>query len=325
MAILEVFPAAAIFLSLLLLLALAFAYDNTLGPLFLAVGNFFRGIRISIPRTGFGLSFAFVATALDGLDNHIREYLASAIRNLEWSWHKLVHWNAYAWQELSGAVADVAEGTERSLAHLVKVKIGQVVDALIATVLHRLAAAEAEIEVLKGRVDPRIGEAVRAAERAEKTAASAVAAIEADAAAIPGLVSGAEQGALSKIRQVKGSLAAALAAAIATTIPRIRGVEREAGALKTRVGQIARTLTPAGIAGLVAGAVIAHLRLGWLKCSNVDRTARALCGLDHDLLDAVLLGTTAIVGTVGLVEFAKAVQGVTVDASDAIHTFYGVS
>jgi hypothetical protein len=63
-------------------------------------------------------------------------------------------------------------------------------------------------------------------------------------------------------------------------------------------------LTKAAGAALVAFS-LARLGLGWLRCGNVKKVGKRLCGMNPDLLDALLIGTTLIVGTISLREFAK--------------------
>lgn len=299
MALAEGIPGLAILMSLLLLLALAYAYDNTVGALLQAIARWFRGKTISIPHIT-SIGFGFVADAAEALDGTIRHWLAAAIHGTEYAWHRFVHWNAYAWQELSGAVADLAESLEQSIAHLVERKIPALVRAVVAPIERRLRILEGDVAALLGRVDPRIAEALHAAERAVSSAEAAAATVE---------------------HEVTVGVPHAVEAAIAGTLPRIRGLEHDAEALKERIGKIARTLTPAGIVGLVAAA-LASLKLGWLKCSHVERTAKHICGMDAGLLESLLADTTLILGTVSLVEFAKGMQGAVDEIVPPVRKFW---
>lgn len=299
MPVIEGIPGLAILMSLLLLLALAYAYDNTLGALLQAVARWFRGKTISIPHVT-SIGFGFIADAAESLDGTIRHYLAAAIHNLEYAWHRFVHWNAYAWQEVSGAVADLAEGVEQSIAHLVERKIPGLVHSALSGVRRELDTLEAEVDALLHRVDPRIGQALRSAEQAVSTAESSAAKIA---------------------HEVEVGIPHAVEAAIAGTLPRIRDLERDAAELKARLGKVARTLTPAGIVGLVAAA-LASLKLGWLKCSNVERTAKHICGMDEGLLTSLLADATLILGTVSLVEFAKGMQGAVDEIVPPVRKFW---
>lgn len=299
MAIAEGIPGLAILMSLLLLLALAYAYDNTVGALLQAVARWFRGKSISIPHVT-SIGFGFVADAAESLDGTIRHYLAAAIHGTEYAWHRFVHWNAYAWQELSGSIADLAEGVEQSIAHLVERKIPALVRTVVAPLERQIRALEGQVATLLGRVDPRIAEALHAAERALSSAETAAATIE---------------------HEVAVGVPHAVEAAIAGTLPRIRGLERDAEALRDRVGKIARTLTPAGIVALVSSALLS-LRLGWLKCAHVERTAKHLCSMDAQLLDSLLADTTLILGTISLVEFAKGMQGAVDEIVPPVRKFW---
>ena len=66
-------------------------------------------------------------------------------------------------------------------------------------------------------------------------------------------------------------------------------------------------------AGVAAGALVlalSRLGLGWIRCRNVTKAGKRLCGMDTSLLDELLAGTVAIVGAVSVVEFAKGLQAI---------------
>lgn len=69
--------------------------------------------------------------------------------------------------------------------------------------------------------------------------------------------------------------------------------------------------------GALGLAILARLGLRWLRCNNVGKAGRQLCGLDPSYLDELLLDTVAILGAVSIVEFAHDLQDVT-DESVAI-------
>lgn len=64
------------------------------------------------------------------------------------------------------------------------------------------------------------------------------------------------------------------------------------------------------IGGALAGAVVRVLArsLPWYRCSNVNKAARGMCRMNTDLLDALLLGTVVIAGSVSLREFVHECQ-----------------
>jgi hypothetical protein len=65
-------------------------------------------------------------------------------------------------------------------------------------------------------------------------------------------------------------------------------IGREIDALKGKVANIARVLSPAAIVALIGATIFNDLGLGWLKCGNVGRLGRAVCGMPTRLLEDLL-------------------------------------
>ena len=64
-----------------------------------------------------------------------------------------------------------------------------------------------------------------------------------------------------------------------------------------------------GVAAATGVAIIART-LGFARCTNVRRAGKALCRADPRILDSLLVDTLAIFSLIGIVEFARGVQGV---------------
>jgi hypothetical protein len=90
--------------------------------------------------------------------------------------------------------------------------------------------------------------------------------------------------------------------------------------LGKRLKKAEKALAVGASAALVLTA-LKRMGLGWLRCSNVTKTGKRLCGLDSGLLDALLIGTTLFVGGISLREFAKELEAVTEEAAGLIHGF----
>lgn len=99
---------------------------------------------------------------------------------------------------------------------------------------------------------------------------------------------------------------------------RFRSIERDYSGVRSRLGKLEGHLTKAGAAALV-GTALVTLGIGRLRCSNIRRNLKRVCGMDADLLDDLLLGTLAVIGTISLVETAKDLQGITGAAVDFTH------
>lgn len=92
--------------------------------------------------------------------------------------------------------------------------------------------------------------------------------------------------------------------------------------IRARVGRLERLLlTTAGITGLLIAA-LDRLGLRWLRCGNTRNVGRRLCGMGTDLLDALLLGTLAVEGSVSLVGMAHELVGLSGDIVPAMTGFF---
>lgn len=82
-------------------------------------------------------------------------------------------------------------------------------------------------------------------------------------------------------------------------------LERYIDGLDARVSRLAKRLTPSAIVALIGATIFTEFGLGWLRCNNVGRTGKRLCGLGLDALDALLVGTLAVEGTISLQSMAN--------------------
>lgn len=134
--------------------------------------------------------------------------------------------------------------------------------------------------------------------------------------------------------------------AIETTVARdfgaaLRGIDDIRGAVSERLGTFGRAVEAeiAGLRGYVNGALTRRVEaalagagagalawasvsalsaaLGLLRCTNVQKAARAACRMDTGALDALLAGTLIIGGTLSVVTFAEAC----IDAQDEVVPF----
>ena len=120
----------------------------------------------------------------------------------------------------------------------------------------------------------------------------------------------------------------AFAHAVAVTIPAaLPWVDKRAGAAEAAAEKALRGVRD--LRNVIAGAVFAGLvwkalgRLGVPRnnCSNVREFNKRLCGGGPGGLSHLLDALTLIVGTVSLLEFAKACQTVETEIIDGVHSF----
>lgn len=100
---------------------------------------------------------------------------------------------------------------------------------------------------------------------------------------------------------------AALRAAVAHPLP--LPLPRSWPNVLRRLKRLER-LTAAGVAAGAVALALGRLGLGWIRCRNVTKAGKRLCGMDTALLDELLLGTVAIIGAASVVEFAKGLQAI---------------
>lgn len=112
-------------------------------------------------------------------------------------------------------------------------------------------------------------------------------------------------------------------------------IGKEIDALRARLHGIERMLRPAAIVALIGATIFKEFGLGWLRCSNVGRMGRFLCGLPLGLLDDLLaLEVVALVAS-DVCAFADSVQRIAhairpfmldlVDAEDALVGCHGAT
>jgi hypothetical protein len=101
---------------------------------------------------------------------------------------------------------------------------------------------------------------------------------------------------------------------------RVGDVEHDLSGLRKRVKGLEKY---AGATAAVAlfTAALAKLGLQWLRCKNMKKAGKRVCGLDAGLLDALLLGSTLIVGTISLRDFAREMEAVTEEAAGLVRGF----
>ncbi len=211
------------------------------------------------------IGLGFIGDAIRGLDNAIRRSIGEGIEATRDGWHYLLHYCAYALQSIGDIIESNARDTYQALVTLRKVTIPHLLAAAIAPLTRRLAWLEAQVRALPHHAQIVVSRPIEIVR--------------------------------TEIQTVK-------AAAVAVPLPRISRLEREVRELRDRVSVSGRTVATIGV-GAVAGIVLGRIGLGWARCSNVGRVARHLCGFDRALLEALLIGSTAIFSAVSIVEWAE--------------------
>jgi hypothetical protein len=282
------------------LILLRKAWVSTFGTLLRALAAAFDKVSIKLPVIHYRIGFNWAGDLLRWIDHAALRLLGEGINATETAAKTLWHWTAYYAEQSARVLADFAESTWSELHHLrrwvIPAYVTQRLAALVARVDHltarleQIAAHPATIvRPVTRLIDPRVRDLEHELDVLRKQVAVIGSGVLAPPIPVPHLDTG----------------------------PISRGID----ALRDRIGRLTRQLSPAAVAGLVAAALVT-LRLGWLKCSGVRRAAEHACGMDRDILEALLAGTVAVIGTVSLVEFAREMQVLTAEIEPAVRRFW---
>jgi hypothetical protein len=282
-----------------LCLLVLYGYKFTLGAILSGIAGILFNVASAIPL-GLGGVFTDAGNALLGLDNTILNVLGTGVNATSYAWHRWMQWTAQSLTAIGEAERYVATETLRGFQTMRRT----VVPGLIAAAVGPLGLILGRTITHTKSIERVVTVEVPKVTRLVKTAVTNV---------YPTTVRVEK---LSKATVLK-----AIAVAGGLAIPRLGQLERDYAAAKARLGKIVKTLTPAGVLGLVLSAVAA-LDLGWTRCSNVKKVGKGVCGLSPSLLDDLLLGLVSIFGTLSLVELAEQYQKLIKDVSGEVTHFW---
>ena len=250
-----------------------------------------------------------LASGITQVDNYVLEAIGAGITQTEKGLHAVL--GAMTWllqqmaDEIAGLAEDVTGAFTQLIHHTIPTAIHAVTDPIwreLGAIEQRFTAALAQPAQVINRTTDVIAPGLRALE-------GKVNSLEAKVAALGATASSAVAAAPSVIT---------LPSPVAIPGDITKGLD----SLWKRVKEFGRVLTPAGIAGLVAGAVLSTLGLSWLKCRNVEKTAKQVCRTNVDVLEGLLSGLLALFGTFSLVEFAKYLEPVVGDIGTGVTHFW---
>lgn len=276
-------PALGVIAAFCVLIALSYAYKASIGALLSALADAAERVIPRVPVIHYDLG-AHIASWLRGVDNAIRDALAAGIHGTEWAWHQMVHFVAHQFQSIGHTTNEVAGATDSALSYLRKHGIPLAIGL-------KLLPINAVLSWLVPLVKSLSKEVTHLIEHPTRPLVKVIHEQAAVAQALPTIIFRTLPQTITKAVAVPGSV--------------VRGIDETLKETVARLNRLARILTPAGILGLVGAAVFAHFGLGWLKCSNVNKVGKKVCGMDHNVLEGLLAGLLALFGTFSLVEFGK--------------------
>lgn len=160
--------------------------------------------------------------------------------------------------------------------------------------------------------------AQKAAAQAEAAAAGAIVVPH------PGVAAPSRSYPVGRLGTRLAALAAALAGVIDITLPGLRARDRwltdEIGRLWHRTRGERKTIGLGVFTALLITA-LGRLGLGRLHCLNRKNALKTLCGMNPNLLEALLADTALVLGTISIVDLAKSCQQITGACEDGL-TFF---
>jgi hypothetical protein len=103
---------------------------------------------------------------------------------------------------------------------------------------------------------------------------------------------------------------AKLDSAVVGDLPgRIGLIDHDLAGVKGQLRKLGKWATIGGFLLLLAKA-LSKMGLGWVRCSNVKRYGRSLCGMNTNLLEGLLADALLITSLISVVEFAKELQAI---------------
>lgn len=240
----------------------------------------------SVSVVGRTIGFGGVAHAIRAASDSVYNWLGQAVQHTSAPFVAFVHYMADVLAKPAQQVALAVADTLHTLTVLRTQIIPRMIAAKVAWIPLHLARLSAQVASLAARAP------VHIVKQIEHTTATATKVIVNKAVAIP--------------------------------FPRIRNLEREAGALGKRIDRLARRVAPAALAAAIV-ATIARTSWRWVRCGRVRRVGRQVCGMDDSILDSLLADTLLIVGTISLVEFAEGLQAGMDDLTPQVRKFWKVA
>jgi hypothetical protein len=291
------------------LLALNKMWSLTFGAMLVTMANVFDSLSFKIPVVNYHIGFGFVGNALKTIDNYVLQAIGTGIVQSEKGLHALVGWLTWLLQETADQVAGLAEDTAKAFDQMKRYLIPGLIGVALGPWLPVLQYLRSHLAQLIHAPTTIIHKTTQVIAPGLKALEGEVKALEAKVAAI-----GAAAPAII--------LSPPVTLPSPTVIPGVGAIYRGIDSLWREVKRLGKVLTPAGIVGLVAASVFSLAHLGWLRCGNVNKVGKRICGLNSDVLDGLLAGLLVIFGTLSLEAFAKDVQNVTEDFSQAIRGFW---
>lgn len=276
------------------LVALSFAYEQTLGLLIRELVTLFDNWSVSILNYSIGLSL--LTGPLEAVDNAIRAALGTGISWSQYAFHQSVRWLTSCLLAIADSTELVAQETLKALSVLVNHTIPGLIESELAPYLWVLNHTKAALEALEHAAAHALPAATTIIERNVTTV---------------------EHVTVRKVTEIIHAGGIAVPLPFPTPWPRISELERAAGWARGEINRLSKLLTPAAIIGLVGAVTFSAFDLGWLRCKGVNRLGRSLCGLSG-LLEQLALDA---VGALAIADVCQVLNAMLAAVKDAQPVF----
>jgi hypothetical protein len=277
-----------LFLAAIICYGLREAWGHTIGHGLRWLANEIEDVGISLGWFGSIHPFGFLASALRSVDHVVAHALAVAALNTENAATTMWHMTASVFWWTVHETKSLAVDTFHAIEHAVTVTVP---DA--AKWARREAVSEAHRLVHR--------------EAALRRAADAE---------LRHLAHVADADALHGIRAAEHALDWSEA--------EVGHIGREINGLRARLRAIERALSPAAIVALIGATIFKTFDLGWLRCSNVGRMGRFLCGLPLGLLEDLFAVEIIALVASDICDFANSVETIALRFQGALFALVDV-
>lgn len=275
----------------LFLLALNKVYKFTLGALLDTLAGMFHSLSFHVPVINKSIGLGFIGDALKAVDNYVLQAIGVGIQETEKGLHAVLGAMTWLLQETADQIAGLAQDTFHGFKYVKGYLIPALLGAALAPLIRQIEHLGHQTKTIILHPTTIVHKTVQVLTPGLKAIEGKVSTLEAKVAALA--TAGVAANPVPIIERVVTRPAA---------IP--QDIYRGIDSLWKDVKRIGKVVTPVGIAGLVAGALLATLKMPWLKCRNVDKVGRALCHTHTNVLEGLLTGLVALFGTFSLVAFA---------------------
>lgn len=113
----------------------------------------------------------------------------------------------------------------------------------------------------------------------------------------------------------------AIAGGAAVAVPvRVGYTWKQLRSALSRLRKLEKATAGAGAVALVATA-LARMGLSWIRCRQVKKAGRAICGMNPSVFESILLDASLLTVAFNIETFARELQAITGEAAHLIHDF----